>query len=92
MEGVEDAVHSNFHIYGLTEDDFSITLQSDHFDQVIGTGIIDDQKIGWEFRQKGALEGFEVYEIQDDGSYHFHAEYSSPDQFRTMIDGQIKKL
>jgi hypothetical protein len=36
-----------------------------------------------------AFEGFEVYEQQENGDYFLHAEYGSPDQFRTIIEGLI---
>ncbi|MGA8165006.1 MAG: hypothetical protein WB791_08300 [Waddliaceae bacterium] len=94
MEGVEQELKNDFYFYDLTDDRFSLTLTSPYLEKVIGTGLIDDQRIAWEFHQEGGgtLEGFEVYEIQDDGSYHIHAEYSTPDQFRTIINGRIKQV
>ena len=66
-------------------------LENELLGTVKGTGVIDENTIAWEFHGTGGLEGFEVYELQDNGDYMMHAEYSSPDQFRTIIDGRIWK-
>ena len=56
-----------------------------------GKGMMDDKTIAWEFRGSPDFEGFEVYELQDNGDYMLHAEYLSGAQFRTLIDGRIWK-
>jgi hypothetical protein len=66
-------------------------LENELLGKVKGAGVIDEKTIAWEFHGTGGLEGFEVYELQDNGDYMMHAEYSSPDQFRTIIDGRIWK-
>jgi hypothetical protein len=58
---------------------------------VQGKGIIDAKTIAWEFRGHPDFEGFEVYELQENGDFMLHAEYSSLDQIRTIIDGRIWK-
>jgi hypothetical protein len=56
-----------------------------------GKGILDEKTIAWEFRNRADFEGFEVYELQENGDYMLHAEYLSGGQFRTLIDGRIWK-
>jgi hypothetical protein len=92
MEGADDKVHNKFHLYDVTSNSFNISLENDIVGQVIGTGIIDEQTIAWEFRGHIGFQGYEVYEKLPEGDYRFHAEYASPDQFRTIIDGIIRKV
>ncbi len=89
MQGGGDNVHNRFQITSVTPSSFAITLENDLVGKVSGKGVIDDQTIAWEFRGHSSFEGFEVYELQDNGDYMVHAEYASPDQFRTIIDGRV---
>jgi hypothetical protein len=93
MEGADDKVRNTMHFYDLSNGSFNISLENDIVGQVIGSGIIDEQTIAWEFRGNIGFQGYEVFEKQGDGNeYRFHAEYSSPDQFRTIIDGVIRRV
>ncbi len=92
MEGADETVINKIRFYNITSNAFNISLENDIVGQVIGTGIIDENTIAWEFREQVGFQGYEVYEKQENnGEYHFHAEYASPDQFRTIIDGVIRK-
>jgi len=91
MEGVEDSVRNHFSLSDITSDKFDIALENEIVGQVTGTGIIDDKSIAWEFQGQLGFQGYEVYELHSDGEYSFHAEYASPDQFRTIIDGRIRR-
>ncbi|MBA3815348.1 MAG: hypothetical protein H0X29_02285 [Parachlamydiaceae bacterium] len=91
MEGGQDRVINAFLVSNITPDSFAIELSNDLLDKVSGKGIIDPQTIAWEFRGHNDFEGFEVYESQANGDYMLHAEYSSLEQFRTIIDGRIWK-
>ena len=89
MQGDQDQISNQFIISTINDQSFNVELQNELIGYVSGTGIIDPQKIAWEFRGHPNFEGFEVYELQENGDYMFHAEYSSPDQFRSTIDGRI---
>jgi hypothetical protein len=91
MEGAEETVQNSFQIYDLTSNSFNITLENNILGKVSGSGIIDDKTIAWEFRGHIGFQGYEVYEMEGEGLYKFHAEYASPDQFRTIINGHIRK-
>lgn len=91
MEGGESNVYNNFTISNVQSASFSIELSNDLLGIVHGKGVIDAKTIAWEFRGHPEFEGFEVYELLDNGDYSLHAEYSSVDQFRTVIDGRIWK-
>ncbi len=91
MQGVEDNVFSKMSFLDVTSESFKITLENELIGKVVGKGLIDDKTIAWEYRTGTDFEGFEVYELQENGDYMFHAEYSSPDQYRTIIDGRVWK-
>lgn len=91
MQGGDQNMNNNFIFSHITPYSFDVHLENDILGIVDGKGVIDDRTIAWEFHGKGGLEGFEVYELQDNGDYMLHAEYSSTDQFRTVIDGRIWK-
>lgn len=92
MQGSEPNTKTQFSISDITPSSFVIELDNETLGKVTGTGVIDQKTIAWEFRANGeGLEGFEVYELQENGDYMLHAEYASADQFRTIIDGRIWK-
>jgi hypothetical protein len=90
-QGSNDQVINDFKLTELTASTFKIELKNEHVGNIVGHGVIDDKTIAWEFRGNSQIEGFEVYELQDNGDYMVHAEYSSTDQFRTVVDGRIWK-
>lgn len=89
--GGDDNVKNNFRVFEAIENAFKIELANELVGVVFGTGVVDATTIAWEFRGGAVLEGFEVYELQENGDYMLHAEYTSTDQFRTIIDGRIWK-
>lgn len=91
MEGREENLHNNFEISHLQPLQFSIKLNSELMGALEGKGLIDSKTIAWEFRGEQDFEGFEVYELQENGDYMLHAEYMSTEQFRTIVDGRIWK-
>lgn len=91
IEGGVENVHNYFQFSEILTNDFIVELKNDLLGSVKGKGIIDDQTLAWEFRGHANFEGFEVYELQENGDYMVHAEYASPDLFRTIIDGRIWK-
>ena len=90
MEGGSN-VFNTFTIFNISPTTFSIELTNELLGSVQGTGLIDAKTIAWEFRSHSEFQGFEVYELQDNNDYMLHAEYSSMDQIRTIIDGRIWK-
>lgn len=91
IQGTEENVFNNFVITNVTPNGFLISLENELMGKINGKGIIDEKTVAWEFRDSAEFEGFEVYELQEGGDYMIHAEYSSPDQYRTIIDGRIWK-
>lgn len=93
LQGVKEHV---INLYNFTKPEglnFDVVLENEVFEKVAGKGFIEGNKIAWEFRNQASFEGFEVYQVESNGMYRMHAEYASPDQFRTMIEAQIwKKL
>lgn len=70
---------------------FFVSLQNESVGNAEGKGLWDEKKLAWEFRDPHVFEGFEVYELQDNGDYFFHAEYGTPDAFKTTVEGLIWK-
>jgi hypothetical protein len=91
MSGDTEQMTNRFTFAHVTPSGFTLKLENDLVGHVEGQGVIDGKTIAWEFRGHPNFEGFEVYELLDSGDYMLHAEYSSPDQFRTIIDGRIWK-
>lgn len=91
MQGSEDSVYNKLTFSNVTNESFVVKLENDLIGEVVGKGVIDDKTIAWEYRNGEDFEGFEVYELQDNGDYMLHAEYASTDQYRTIIDGRIWK-
>lgn len=91
MQGVDDKVINHFRFFDMTPTSFSIELENDLVGCVKGKGIISPTELAWEFRGHPSFEGFEIYRLKDNKDYSLHAEFSSPDQFRTIIDGRIWK-
>lgn len=90
MQGVDEHVINIFTFYDITPTRFAVQLENQVIGSVIGNGIIDSSTIAWEFRGSlSTFEGFEIYEMQENGDYSLHAEYTSADQLRTTIEGLI---
>ncbi len=89
MQGIPEKVENRFLVYGFDETKFKIDMHSDAVGSATGTGIVDKKTIAWEFHGQAGVEGYEVYELQENGDYMLHAEYASSEQFRTIIDARI---
>ncbi len=89
MQGIPEKVENHFIVYGLEANKFKIEMQSESVGLATGVGIVDEKTIAWEFHGQPDVEGFEIYEIQENGDYMLHAEYASTDQLRTIIDARI---
>lgn len=88
MQGIKDQIINQFSFQLVTEKKIIVTLENQLVGKIQGTGLRDSSLIAWEFRQPH-FEGFESYELQENGDYFFHAEYGAADQFRTLIEGLI---
>jgi len=90
IAGVDEPMQNQFTISDLTPTHFTIQLENATLGKIAGKGIIKENLIAWEFRNKEVgFEGFEFYEKQEDGTYMMRAEYATPDHFRTMIQAKI---
>jgi DNA-binding transcriptional regulator YdaS (Cro superfamily) len=87
--GVDEPVVNTFTITEITPTKFVISLENASVGKVIGTGLRNENLIAWEFVGKESLEGFEVYEKQENGDYFFHAEYGTSEFFRTFVEGLV---
>lgn len=90
MQGVDEHVVNVFYVIP-DQEAFKIQLENEMIGKVSGTGLTTEKTIAWEFREQFDFEGFESYELQENGDYFLHAEYASPDQFRTIVEGLIWK-
>lgn len=90
VKGMADIMHNQFTIRDFSQNSFVIDLENQALGKVTGTGLLNQEIIGWEFRiPELGFEGFEFYEKQPDETYLMRAEYATTDQFRTMINGKI---
>ncbi len=86
-----DRMVNIFTIRPLDKGAFDIVLQNEILGVFSGTGVIEDNLVAWEFRNKGTFEGYEVYEKVQPDEYAMHAEYLSGDGARTRISGKLWK-
>ena len=92
VEGLMDKTQNRFNLTNIKNNTFTISLENESLGKVIGKGVYDDKTVAWEFSNKElGFEGFEVYELQEDGGYITRGEYISIDQLRTIIEGKIWK-
>lgn len=92
IKGLPDKMLHRFKFHPPADAEFKVELENEHFGKVLGMGFISPKKIAWEFRgSEGGVEGFEIYELQEDGSYFVHAEYVTKEDFRTLVQGKIWK-
>lgn len=92
VEGLMDKTQNKFTLSNIKAGTFAITLENESLGKVIGKGVMDDKTVAWEFSNKElGFEGFEIYELQEDGNYITRGEYVSIDQLRTIIEGKIWK-
>lgn len=89
--GISENMKNELTFFDFSSKDFSIGMENANIGSVVGAGVYDDKLVAWEFKDSGLnFEGFEIYRLQDDGSYLMHAEYVTSDQFRTEIKGRIE--
>lgn len=91
MRGGGDNVFNSFAFKEIEDQSFKIELENELLGKASGKGVIDTKTIAWDFTGHPDFEGFEVYELQENGDYMLHAEYVSPDQHRTIIEGRVWK-
>lgn len=92
ITGVSDMMNNQFSFYDFGENSFKVELENQTFGKVTGSGIYRPALIAWEFRLGDlGFEGFEMYQLQEDGGYFMHAEYLAQEDFRTQIQGRIWK-
>ena len=92
VEGLMDKTQNKFTLSDIKNGSFAITLENESLGKVMGKGVMDEKTVAWEFSNKElGFEGFEVYELQEDGNYVTRGEYVSIDQLRTIIEGKIWK-
>lgn len=90
INGFTDKMLNTFVLSDLTSNKFAVQIQNNLVGTVVGTGVIDDNAIAWEFRNSSqAFEGYEIYERKVDGSYNMRSEFFAGDGFRTIIQGSL---
>lgn len=89
MQGAQETLVNAFVFSAITAEGFQIELTNELLGTVQGKGVISPTQFGWEFRGHPTFDGFEVYYIDEKSDYHVHAEYASPDQYRTTINGRL---
>jgi hypothetical protein len=86
-----DKMHNSFCVSHVTASEFAIELENTIVGKVLGKGVIGPKVIAWEFRgQDQEFEGYEIYELQEDGSYKMRAEFTAGDRLRTHVEGFIE--
>lgn len=87
--GVEERRINNYIFSEIKEGSFHVTLENESMGKVSGKGVLDEHTIAWELRDHPGLEGYEVYNLQENGDYTFSAEYASDQNYRSLIQGKV---
>jgi hypothetical protein len=92
IAGHSDIMLNQYLFSALEGKRFEVELENQAWGRVFGEGMIDQGFVGWEFRDNDiGFEGYEFYQLQDDGTYLMKAEYVSGEDYRTTIEGKIWK-
>jgi hypothetical protein len=90
IQGLSENMSNCLTFYNFQNKSFCVDIENQNIGKVSGSGVYDDNLIGWEFcNHEKDFEGFETYCLQEDGSYLMHGEYVTTDQFRTQIKARI---
>ena len=90
VKGLAEVMHNDFILFNLTGPEFFIDLENEALGRVSGKGLVDEKKLAWEIRvEEIGFAGFELYAKIDDKNYTMRAEYSTNDQFLTLIQGKL---
>lgn len=89
VQGLPEHMRNELSFYDFQVKGFAVDMENQNVGKIVGTGIVDDKMIAWEFRNNETFEGYETYNLQDDGSYIMKGEYITSDQFRTIIEARI---
>lgn len=85
-----EKMRNHFILWPLSPSAFEIQLENQIVGKVIGSGLVTETSIAWEFRRKDQeFEGYEIYELQQDGSYKMRAEFTAGEGLRTHITGSL---
>ncbi len=89
IQGFPENMRNELNFYGFQGKHFSVDMENQNVGRIVGTGVVDEDSISWEFRGNSNFEGFETYQRQEDGSYTMRGEYITTDQFRTQIEARL---
>lgn len=84
-------VTNRYEIFNIEGASFNITMSSEAVGIARAFGLIEEKRIAWEFKEGESLQGFEVYEVMDEESYSFRAQFLSEEIYRTRVEGKIWK-
>lgn len=94
QQGVEEHQHNLFRFSSITDNSFLIELENEVIGSVEGTGVIEANRIAWQFSQPIKFKdtfgftGSEEYLLLDSGDFQLNAEYHSPDHI-TIVTGKL---
>lgn len=90
IHGLSEGMRNDLYFSDFQNKHFTVEMENPNIGRIVGSGLYDDNLIGWEFRNNDAnFEGFETYHLQPDGSYLMKGEYVTADQFRTQIEARL---
>ncbi len=90
VEGKPDKVENRLLYSDINSEKFKVTLSNAEVGKVEGKGVVSHEGLGWEYRAcPEVFDGYEMYWYQEDGTFKVKAEYLSPDQVRTVIQGKL---
>jgi hypothetical protein len=89
VQGLSEYMRNELIFYDFQNKSFAVDMENQNVGRIVGSGVVDEKMIAWEFRNNENFEGYETYILQEDGSYLMKGEYITTDQFRTQIEARI---
>lgn len=91
LHNLKQTTRNQFVFFDFFNNHFKVEMENEDMGRVTGKGNFTPNSVAWELRSYPGSEGFEVYELQENGDYFFHADYVSTESFRTHIEGKLWK-
>jgi len=90
IQGLSENLRNELTFRDFNPKQFVVDMENQNIGCVAGNGVVDEQIIAWEFRNRDTnFEGYETYARQEDGSYAMKGEYVTADQLRSQIEAHI---
>lgn len=91
LKGVDEPIMNFYRFSSFEEGLFKVEMENILFGKVEGAGLIETDRVKWEFTETPHFRGFEEYTRLGNGSYRAVAAYTSGDGGTSQIVGTLQR-